>query len=274
MKRLWALVLAVSAASIRCVFGADAFRTDINPALLYHQGFCLRPELSQQDHDYLFTNEWRGRVLDERFGKLIASFDNSFKLFHRGGHAQMQCDWGLDLTDGPEALLPGLAKAKAAAQTARLRTMWHLQNNKPEEARDDLLAAFKLGRNVSSYRVLISALVQFAIENIIASVIAENFYQLPPETLQQLADGLEAAPPQGLVADCMAVENKSFSQYFVRKIEQFRAEDESRALARSRELLARSFTEEAPAVPGVRFGELQGMEKADKLIAVAGGTTE
>src|SRR5688572_11949484 len=126
------------------VIAAETFRTDINPALLYYQGFSLRPELSQQDHDYLFTNEWRGKVLDERFSKLISQYDNSFKLFRRAAKAQPVCDWGLDLTDGPEALLPGLAKAKNAAQTARLRTMWHLQNGKPDQARDDLVAAFAL----------------------------------------------------------------------------------------------------------------------------------
>src|SRR5262245_48559631 len=121
MKKIWALILAGGALAVQALLGGEMFRTDINPALLYYQGFSLRPELSQQDHDYLFTNEWRGRVLDERFDKLISGFDNSFKLFWRAGKAQPPCDWGLDLTDGPEALLPGLAKAKLAAQTARLR---------------------------------------------------------------------------------------------------------------------------------------------------------
>src|SRR3954453_17572162 len=121
MKRIWALILA-SCAAVQCVIGADAFRTDINPALLYYQGFALRPELSQADHDYLFTNEWRGKVLDERFLALIPTYKNSFKLFRRAAKAEVPCDWGLDLSDGPEALLPGLAKAKLASQTARLRT--------------------------------------------------------------------------------------------------------------------------------------------------------
>jgi len=31
-----------------------------------------------------------------------------------------------------------------------------------------------------------------------------------------------SAPPLGVVADCIAVENVSFSQYFIRKIEEFR----------------------------------------------------
>jgi len=275
MKKIWALILASLAMVFQSLPAGETFRTDINPALLYYQGFSLRPELSQQEHDYLFTNEWRGRVLDERFTKLVSGFDNSFKLFWRAGKAQAPCDWGLDLTDGPEALLPGLAKAKLAAQTARLRAMCYLQNGRPEEARDDLLAAFILGRNVSKDRVLISTLVQFAIEAIVASSIAENFYQFPPETVDQLAAGLEAAPAQGLVADCIHAEDTSFSRYFTRKIEEFRADDQSRALARIREVLARCLnSEEPPAVRGVRFEGSDGAVKADRLIATAGGTIE
>src|SRR5436190_20860248 len=118
MNKIWASILAGTALATQALLGGETFRTDINPALLYYQGFSLRPELSQQDHDWLFTNDWRGQVLDERFGKLITGFDNSFKIFRRAGKAQAPCDWGLDLTDGPEGLLPGLAIAKLAAQPA------------------------------------------------------------------------------------------------------------------------------------------------------------
>jgi hypothetical protein len=267
MKKTWAFILASGAVAIQSLSAGETFRTDINPALLYHQGFALRPDLEKADHDYLFTNEWRGRVLDERFLALIPTYKNSFKLFRRAAKAQVPCDWGLDLSDGPNALLPGLAKAKLAAQTARLRVIWHLQNGKPQEARDDLIAAFALGRHVSKDRVLISALVQFAIENIVASIIAENFYQLPPETLTQVTEGLENAPRQGLVADCIDTEMRSFAQYYLRKIAEFRAEDESQAVARVRELLAGTLdSEETPA-------DSRGA-KVDQIMAAADGTVE
>ena len=267
MKKIWALILASGVMGIQSLSAAETFRTDINPALLYHQGFALRPELSQADHDYLFTNEWRGRVLDDRFLALIPTYKNSFKLFRRAAKAQVPCDWGLDLSDGPNALLPGLAKAKLAAQTARLRVMWHLQNGLPDEARDDLLAALVLGRQLPTDRVLISTLVQFAIENIVASIIAENFYQLPPDTLAEIAAGLESAPGQGLVAECIDTEKKSFSEYYLRKIAELRAEDESRALARVRELLARTLDDEDAAADGW-------VAKAERIMAAAGGTLD
>ena len=113
-------------------------------------------------------------------------------------------------------------------------------------------------------------------ENIVASIVAENFYQLPAETLRQLADGFENAPLRGLVADCIsAAERKAFAQYWVRKLHEFRADDESRALARFRDLLARSLgSEEPPAVRGVGFEDSPGAVKADRIIAAAGGTTD
>lgn len=53
-------------------------------------------------------------------------------------------------------------------------------------ARDDLLAAFVLGRNVSRDGTLIGTLVQHACEAIIFATVAGNFGQFSPETLDHL----------------------------------------------------------------------------------------
>src|SRR5207253_2687750 len=163
-----------------------------------------------------FISEWRGHHLDPKFGVIVTKYDNMFKFLRQARHAQVNCDWGIDLTEGPDALLPGLARAKAAAQTARLRTMWHLQNGRQTEAHDDLLAVFALGRNVSRDGVLVSALVQIAIENIVLAIVAENFYRFTPETLKQLVDGFDASPVRGTIAQCLAVEKYSFHDWLLR----------------------------------------------------------
>src|SRR6266536_842776 len=110
---------------------------DINPAQHYYQAFILAPDLSQADHDYLFTNEWRGQKLPERFGELVARYDNQFKLVRQAAQATVPCDWGIDMSPGPATLLPHLARIKAIAQAARLRAMWDLQQGQPAGARDD-----------------------------------------------------------------------------------------------------------------------------------------
>jgi len=162
---------------IHASHGAPQFRTDINPALRYYQSYLEAPKLDEDEQQYLFKSEWRGEVLDQQFGELIKRYDIQFRFLREAAHSKAPCEWGVDLTEGPDALLPGLAPAKATAQTARLRVMWHLQNGRQAEARDDLLTVFALARNLSHDGVLISALVQIAMENILASVVAENFYR-------------------------------------------------------------------------------------------------
>ncbi len=241
-------------------------RTDINPALLYSQAFQVMPDRSVQDH--LFTNEWRGHELDGQFGQQIATYDNSFKLLRHAARQKVPCDWGYDLSQGPELLLPSLAKSKTLAQAARLRLRWHLDNGRPDDARDDLLAAFALGRQTSKDGVLISALVQVAIENILASGIAENWFRLSPETLQQIIDGIAAAPARGTIAQCVVTERIAFKDWLARKIEGFQAasRDEAEALQKTRELLRSVMTGgDAPEDPAAPTPE--------SVVQAAGGTT-
>jgi hypothetical protein len=102
--------------------------------------------------------------------------------------------------------------------------MWHLQNGRQEAARDDLLAAYALSHNVSHDRTLIAALVQFAMENVITSVIAENYHRFSPETLKQIVEGMENAPKRGTVLECVPTERYPFVGWYRRQIERIQAE--------------------------------------------------
>jgi hypothetical protein len=246
--------------------GGKLFRTDINPALRYYQAFLEMPNLPEPDHQELFVREWRGQPLNERFGELVSKYDTEFRFLREAARAEVPCDWGIDLTEGPDALLPGLARAKAAAQVSRLRVMWHLQNGRQVAARDDLLAAFALGRNVSRDGVLVSALVQIAIENISQSIVAENFHQFQPETLQQIVDGMSAAPARGTIAQCIPAERHSFHDWLLRKVQEVQhanPRDNAKTVERLSELFARVGGE---AEPDKAF--------AARVMEAGGGTTE
>ncbi|HYV26129.1 MAG TPA: hypothetical protein VFA77_01245 [Candidatus Eisenbacteria bacterium] len=246
--------------------GAQQFRTDINPALRYYQAFLEMPNLSEADQQDLFARDWRGQTLDKRFGDLVSRYDIEFRFLREAARAEVPCDWGIDLTEGPDALLPGLARAKNAAQAARLRVMWHLQNGRQIEARDDLLAAFTLARNVSRDGVLVSAMVQMAAENLLGSVVAENFFHWQPETLQQIADGFDAAPARGTVAQCIPAERHSFHDWLLRKVQELQQanpNNEARTVERLSELFARVGGEAEPD-----------QEFAARVIKAGGGTTE
>lgn len=261
-----------------CLIGVSAigragepFRTDINPALLYYQAFLAAPDpMPSADMDYLYSPTARTQPLPERFGKLFAAYDNQFKLVRQAAQAKVPCDWGIDMTPGPATLLLPLARAKAVMQAARFRVMWELQNGQQAEARDDLLAAMALARNLSRDGTLISVLVQVAMEAIASSTIAENFARFSPETLQQLIDGIDALPARGTVAASMRTEKLFFHDWLLHKVTEIKAEsagDETKALAAIHKLVVGA----------------AGPEEADKanrpdvwsrVLAASGGTSD
>jgi len=197
----------------------DDFRTDINPALLYYRAFLLAPDpLSEVDGNYLDSKKGMEQKLPERFGPIVAGYDNQFLLVCQAAHAKVPCDWGVDTSPGPNTMLPHLARAKAVARAAQLRAVWALQHGQPDDAREDLLAAFVLGRNTASDRFLIGALVEDAIEGINYVTVAQHFGEFPPETLKQLVDGFEAAPALATMAECAPMEKLGFYDWQVRKI--------------------------------------------------------
>jgi hypothetical protein len=198
---------------------AKPYRTDINPALLYYQAFLVAPQaISDTDMDYFLSKAGQEQKLPERYGKTVASYDNEFKLLREATQQKVPCDWGIDFSPGPATLLPHLARAKAAAQEAQLRAVWELQHGNQAGARDDLLASFVLARNVSRDDTLIGALVQQANEAIVLSTVAANFGQFSPETLQQLMDGFETAPPAGTVAAAITTDKLLGPEWLANKI--------------------------------------------------------
>jgi hypothetical protein len=145
---------------------------------------------------------------------------------------------------------------------------WHLENGRLDDARDDFLAAYVLARQTSRGSVLIGALVQFAMENILVSSVAENWFRFSPETLQQVMDGMAAAPARGTIVECIATERVAFRDWLARKIHGFQADsrDEPEALEKVRGLM-HSFMDpaessESPATP-----------TPEQIIESAGGTT-
>jgi hypothetical protein len=144
------------------------------------------------------------------------------------------------MSAGPETLLPHLGRLKSLAVTARLRVLWELQSGKESEARDDLLGTFALGRNASKDGTLIAVLVQFAIENIALNTVAENFHSFSAQTLQELADGFDAAPAGTTVAGAIAGGEKAcFHDWFEGRVLQLQKEnpgDDAKVMVKLREL--------------------------------------
>jgi len=271
MKLICLSCLIAMVAAAHIASGAQV-RTDINPALLYYQAINLAPDSSAADRDYLFVDtEWRVQRLPDRFGDLLARYDNQFKLLRQAAQATVPCDWGIDMSPGPATLLPHLRSIRAIVQAARLRAMWDLQQGRQADACEELLAALALGRNASRDGILVSAMVQFAAETMICSTIAENFHQFTPESLKQLADGFAAAPARGTVAACIPAEKTSFPDWLENKILELQKDNpgnDAKVMSGISKLVS-SFEgpeEGSSKKPEVRF--------SDEIASAAGGTSE
>ena len=205
----WAAALA---------FPATMLRADINPALQYYQAFLLAPDISDADFDYLATNNLWSATLPPRFGELVSKYDGEFKILREAAKSTARCDWGIDFSQGPATMLPHLARCKAAMIGARYRVAWALQQNRQADARDDLLAAFALARNIARDGTLISVLVQAAAEAIGCDIIAESYGKFSTQTLQEIVQGIDALPARATVAASIGFEKITFHDWLVGKI--------------------------------------------------------
>jgi len=251
----------------------ETFRTDINPALLYYQAFLVAPELAAADYDYLYKEAAHGQKLPERFGTLITNYDNQFKLVREAAQQKVPCDWGVDMSKGPATLLAHLARAKAVVQGARFRAMWDLQHDRQADARDDLLAAVALARNVSRDGTRISLMVQIASEAIVCSTVVENFGRFSPETLKQLVDGFDAGPPRGTVVACIPMEKANLEYWLLGKtleLQKANPGDDAKVMAAIHEHLASMFGLRAT----MESGTSEGTDWWKQLTQAAGGTSE
>ena len=181
---------------VRLARRAVSARTSIR-RLLYYQAFSSGRNLSQADHDYLFTNQWQGQKLPARFGELIAGPIMSSNWCARRRTPRCLAIGALIGAPGPYTMLPHLARVKATVQMAQLRAMWDLQNGRQTDARDDLLAAYALARNGSRDNSLIAVLVQFAAEAIVYSTVAAEFRPVLTGNLEAVGGWIRCSPGSG-----------------------------------------------------------------------------
>jgi len=82
------LIFLFAVATATWSSAAERFRTDINPALLYHQGLLMVPQFAEADRKYLFETDWRNTVQDQRCNDLTASYRKVFKMLGRAAASQ------------------------------------------------------------------------------------------------------------------------------------------------------------------------------------------
>jgi len=256
------LLLTIGLA-LTCPGASLAPRKDINPALLYWQAFGLLPDLTDSENSMIRQDD--PEVGAPQSAQLAARFDSTMKMLRRAAHMQVPCDWGVDLADGPEALLPNLIKVRTTVYAALYRAQHFLATGQPKEAEQDLIAELTLARLTGRDATLVSTMIGISMESLAQDFLAKNMHRFPRETLMELEQSLRTLPPRSTVQTAMNFEKAAFLDWMRERFNQIRTNhpaDEIGALKEIRELLRQILGDD-------------GSDDSDvsRLIQAAGGTS-
>jgi hypothetical protein len=208
---------------------------------------------------------FRYAPVDEEYENLARRYNPALRLAAKAVNLKdKRCEWGIDLDDGPDTLLPHLARAKSLARAAQMRARLFFDQDNEAQVISDLTGAFVLGRRLATDGILISALVQIAVESIVVETIAESFHQFTNEGLITLLAALDSAPPRETIGRALSYGERTLVAWFAKRINEIREKHrtDAAALAEIRELLAE------------KTAETKDYRKADEFLKAAGGNID
>ena len=116
----------------------------------------------------------------------------ALKFFAQGAQYE-QSRYPIDLTKGPDTLLPHLIGIKHGMQLAEMAAILDAENNDEKQAADDVLIILSLARSLKAEPVLISQLVRTAGIPLAVAALEQvvNRTTLPPESLSGLSKAFQ-----------------------------------------------------------------------------------
>jgi hypothetical protein len=179
-----------------------------NAALQYWKAFASLPEPEEGQRYAILAALKKGEV-DESLEKVLKSSKSALRELHKAA-AVKECHWAFSREEGPNAIVPHLSKAREIACVACLRAMVSFQQDNAAEAIEDIDAVLTLGRHCSTDEIIISLLVDYAIEQVAIETAATSLPSLDTDQLEALAQRLEALPPQPSMFDAVVAENEMY----------------------------------------------------------------
>jgi hypothetical protein len=188
-----------------------------NAALPYWRAFALLPKLDDDQQEALYKSIDRLGPPDKKLIPVVKSAEASLKDLHRAA-AMPKCDWGLAVEDGIDAMMPHLSKARELARLGCLRAQLRFERGQSVAAVDDAADVMALGRHAGSDALMISVLVDYAIERQALKVIAVHVPQLKPDARSLLLARLEHLPAGKTMSEAIHAEKEVFLGGFIRKL--------------------------------------------------------
>ncbi len=195
-----------------------------NAALRYWQAFAVMPQLDEQEARHFggtpggeYPPNYFGAPLNDIAVGLIRRSDTALMLLHRGAK-QPDCAWGVDLDDGPHALLPHTSKARHLAGLACLRAKYRFERGQHAAGVDDVMAVLTLARQVGADRTLVGLYVQWATEKQAIDIAAAHLPKLERAALEQLATQFDGLPQGGSLQRTLQVEKDYLLGWYIKQL--------------------------------------------------------
>ena len=164
-----------------------------NAAMKYWQAFALLPTLDRDQEKLL--QEWNKVPLDAAALKLIDGSRMSLVYLHRGAKLR-RCNWSLDYEDGIGLPLTYCPRARVLSRLAALHARHEFEQGHRQAGWDDVIALFKLGRDVKMCPQLVGTMVGHAIESTAIEAASPYLLDLKsviPRTATAVLDDLPVA---------------------------------------------------------------------------------
>jgi len=234
MLRLCAQAMTVALAFVAGGFAsaAPADPAADNAALFYWRAMAVMPSLDEKQETALRDAAEKSGPVSEAAEKTIAQGDSAMRELHRGAKCS-RCVWATPLEDGAETLLPHCGKARQLARLACARARLNFQEGRPAAAIDDLAATMTLGRHLATDGVLVSVLVDYAIERLAIETAARHLGDLQPAQLQEFAARLHRLPAATTMHRAMETEKECLLEPFIRDLSGPEGKEKAMSLLKS-----------------------------------------
>jgi hypothetical protein len=188
-----------------------------NAALQYWQAFAALPKFTDAEQTRLMS-EHLTMPLDAQTREIVSKAEYALRMMHHAA-VHSQCDWGIDWeADGIEVLLPQMGAARVLSSIACIRARMRFEEGRRTEALDDIVAAMRMGRQVSRDGSLIGVLVGYSIEARMIDAIALFLTKLDPGTIKDLKTRLDALPEGGNPSTGLRTCEEKTLDWFIHKV--------------------------------------------------------
>ena len=222
---LRALCLATAILALRLAHTSAEAPSDLgaNAALSYWQAFATLPKFTEAEQTRLIS-EHLTMPLDAQTTEIVRKAEYALRMMH---HAAVlpRCEWGIDWepsidweAGGFEVLLPQMDAARVLSSLACIRARMRFEEGHRAQAINDIVAAARMGRQVSRDGSLVGVLVGYSIEGGMIGALALSLPRLDPGTIKDLKTRLDALPEGGNPAAAMRACEEKTLDWFIHKV--------------------------------------------------------